>query len=291
VSHWKTEYLSKIKGLRSGLFSRFPSLYRAYEAFGIKDIRNGTWKLRSRLRLTHGIVQFDGFQMYLDESSYMDLSLYRQYLEDGLYEKETSRYVMNALKEGDVFVDIGANSGYYTLLASSIVGEDGFVYSFEPHPETFKRLSRNVKMNKMNNVKIFNMACSSYDGVGTLNVSKSSDGLNSLKQIPLTSNSIPIEVRKLDTVLPDAVIDMIKIDAEGSEMDIITGASKILSKGKPNIIYEINRGFASSQKIIDVLKEAGFISFAIKNRNLQGEIANIDEIATGTSNIVALRER
>lgn len=71
--------------------------------------------------------------MILDENSLMDLNVYKDYLKCGLYEMETSLYLLNNLTLGNTFVDIGANSGYYTLLASSLVGPTGLVFSFEPY--------------------------------------------------------------------------------------------------------------------------------------------------------------
>jgi len=103
------------------LFDKFPFLYSLYEKMGLKDIRNGTNHLRKEIKRRGGIVQFQDFKMMLDGSSYMDLSLYKQFSQTGIYEKETALYIMNSLSPGDVFVDIGANSGYYTLLTSRIV--------------------------------------------------------------------------------------------------------------------------------------------------------------------------
>jgi len=172
------------------LFDKFPFLYSLYDKVGLKDIRNGTVRLRREIKRRKGIVQFQDFRMKLDGSSYMDLSLYKQFTQTGYYEKEISLYIMSNLSPSDVFVDIGANSGYYTLLASKIVGEHGKVYSFEPHPDTYKRLVQNIMLNSLNNVHTFNYAASSFDGEGELFVSKSSDGLNSLKKIPLVKGSL-----------------------------------------------------------------------------------------------------
>ena len=172
------------------LFDKFPVFYSLYDNVGLKDIRNGTYHLRREIKRRGGVVQFQDFRMMLDESSYMDLSLYNQFIQTGLYEKETSLYMMNSLSPGDVFVDIGANSGYYSLLASQIVGQRGHVYSFEPHHDTYSRLVRNVELNSLNNVDMVNMGVSSFDGEGELFVSKSSDGLNSLKSIPFVNGRL-----------------------------------------------------------------------------------------------------
>ncbi len=259
---------------------------------GLKDIRNGTWRLRRRLLRTGNIITFDGFKMKLDERSYMDLALFRQYLKYGEYEKETTKYLRNSLNPGETFVDVGANSGYYSLLASSIVGEYGMVLAFEPYKDAFRRLIKNIQINEANNVKAFNMALSSFDGTGTLNISGSSDGLNSLKTIPLTKDNIKIEVKKFDSVFTfKRNVDVIKIDAEGSELDIIMGASDSITKNKDlRIIFEINRKSQESQSTIDKLRASGFISFTMENGKLSKQISNVKEIPSGIANLVALRE-
>ena len=270
------------------LFNHFPALYRLYLAFGIKDIRNGTQKLRSKLKLTHGIVKFDGFLMKLNASSYMDLSLYHQFLKFGLYEPDISRYIMNTLKTGDVFVDVGANSGYYSLLASSLVGKSGLVYSFEPHPETFERLKYNINLNEMENIRAYNIALSSYDGKGTLNISRSSDGLNSLKYIPLASGKIEINVGKLDNILPNVIINTLKIDAEGAEIDIIHGASELISRSKSlKIIFEIDKE-ETGQKLLDELTRLGFNSYVVQNCLFITQVTNVKSVPKGTDNLVAV---
>ena len=270
------------------LFDRFPFLYSLYEKMGLKDIRNGTNHLRKEIKRRGGIVQFQDFKMMVDGSSYMDLSLYKQFTQTGYYEKEISLYIKNNLYPGDVFVDIGANSGYYTLLASRIVGQQGHVYSFEPHPDTYNRLVQNIMLNSLNNIHTFNYAVSSFDGEGELFVSKSSDGLNSLKPIPLMSGHLKVGIRKLDTVIRGDV-KMIKIDAEGSELDIIRGAENIISSSPELIIiYEINREL-SGQELLDSLDSLGFESFTVENGKLLHLIHEVNSLPRDTSNLVAIK--
>ena len=259
---------------------------------GLKDVRNGTWRLKRRLLKTDNIVTFDGFKMMLDERSYMDLSLFRQYLEDSTYEVEISKYIRSSLRPGNTFVDVGANSGYYSLLTSSIVGEDGLILAFEPYSNSFNRLISNLKLNNFNNVLTFKMALSSYDGKAYLKISSSSDGLNSLKDIPLIEENIEVDVGKLDTIFTfKRDVDMIKVDAEGSEIDVFKGASNILAKNRDiKIIYEVNRSFIGSQELVDNLKELGFISFTVKGGKISKQISKVEEIPAGISNLVALRK-
>jgi len=259
------------------LFDKFPFLYSLYDKVGLKDMRNGTVRIRWEIKRRKGIVQFQDFKMKLDESSYMDLSLYKQFTQTGYYEKEISLYIKNTLSPGDVFVDVGASSGYYTLLASRIVGEQGCVYSFEPYPATYDRLVQNIMLNSFNNIHAFNYAVSSFDGEGELFVSKSSDGLNSLKPIPLVNGHLKVGIRKLDTVIHQDV-KMIKIDAEGSELDIIRGTENIISSSNELIIiYEINREL-SGQELLDALNSLGFKSFIVKDGKLFSSIHKLDSV-------------
>lgn len=272
------------------LFDRFTFLYSIYRKTGLKDIRNRTRKLMKKLRKDNYIANFEGFKMILDEHSYMDLSLYKELLKHSSYEADLTKYIRDNLRPGNSFVDIGANSGYYTLLASSIVGANGVVISFEPHPGTYNRLLQNVKLNSADNVKLYNIALSSYDGKGKLNVSRSSDGLNSLKPILLTEESIDVDIKRLDTIIGSKSVNMIKIDAEGSELDILEGAKLSLMKNpRVQIIYEINRTFIESTNVIKKLNDLGFSSFVVKNGIISVKISSFEDIPIGIDNLIALR--
>jgi len=90
----------------------------------------------------------------------------------GRYELEVSRGLERFLKRGDVFIDIGAHAGYFTLKCAKIVGEGGLVVSFEPNPVAYRALYLNVLINRLLNVYISKMALSDRDGMGFLGSSK-----------------------------------------------------------------------------------------------------------------------
>ena len=174
------------------------------------------------------------------------------------------------------------------MLASNLVGRSGLVYSFKPHPETFERLKNNIDRNEMDNIRAHNIALSSFDGKGTLNVSRSSDGLNSLKYIPLSSGKIEIKVGKLDSILPDVIINTIKIDAKGAEIDIIRGASELISRSKAiRIIFEIDKE-ETGQKLLDELTRLGFNSYVVENGLFMTQITDVKSVPKGTSNLAAV---
>ena len=107
------------------------------------------------------------------------------YFKTGDYELNTTNFIFNNLEHGDVFVDIGANAGYFTILAASKVGKDGLVYAFEPNPKLSDNLKLSLKKNNLSKrVEIINKAISNNDfKTETLYMSNdiSNDGISSLK--------------------------------------------------------------------------------------------------------------
>ena len=88
-------------------------------------------------------------------------------METGKWEPRTTQFIKDNLKPGQIFVDVGANVGYYTLLASKIVGNSGKVYAFEPLELSWTVLSKNLGMNELKNVIVFFMALSNNSGLKT----------------------------------------------------------------------------------------------------------------------------
>lgn len=86
----------------------------------------------------------------------------------GIWEPPITNIISKSLGKGDIFIDVGANVGYYTLLASKLVGDAGRVYSFEASPAVFGRLQNNISANDMQNVEIFNIAVSNEPGKVTI---------------------------------------------------------------------------------------------------------------------------
>ena len=96
--------------------------------------------------------------MFLDSVDSLRLSF------NGVYEPCETEFVMNEIKKGDVVLDIGANIGYYTLIFARLVGEEGKVFAFEPDPENFALLKKNVEINGYHNVVLVQKAISNKTG-------------------------------------------------------------------------------------------------------------------------------
>src|SRR3989344_2665787 len=100
-------------------------------------------------------VIINGLKLYIDKN---DTVVSESLIYNKTWSKHETKLVSKYLKKGDVFVDVGAHIGYFTLLASKIVGPVGRVYAFEPNTNNFKLLQKNVKRNKLNNVICINKA-------------------------------------------------------------------------------------------------------------------------------------
>lgn len=162
-------------------------------------------------------------------------------------ESQSTNFVKKQLKPGQTFVDCGAHVGYYTILASKIVGESGKVYAFEPSTSNFEVLKANIQLNKCSNVVAINKALLDKTGRSKLyRMNLDSHGQLYLQEglvgdKPLTDQKYgPKDVlakndyEEVETVRLDEVLsispDMVKLDVEGSEMLAIRGMEKLLEK-------------------------------------------------------------
>src|SRR5437764_1145672 len=96
------------------------------------------------------------------------------------YEPAITMLLASDLTEGDVFVDVGAHIGYFTILAAGLVGSTGKVLAFEPEPTNYEQLLRHIKLNDLSNVVVFNWAVGDHPGVVDLYVNRDNDGGHAL---------------------------------------------------------------------------------------------------------------
>lgn len=156
----------------------------------------------------------------------------------GLHEFEDMSFLLHFLRPGDLFIDIGANVGSYTILASAHAGAE--TISFEPVPSTFSRLVNNISINQLhNNVKAFNIALGSAKG--SIDFTHAFDTVNHVEMMS-GENTIKVELNTLDAILRDNQFPaLIKIDVEGFETEVIKGATKTLRSDQLKaIIIELN---------------------------------------------------
>ena len=158
-----------------------------------------------------------------------------------LLERHEIENFKKVIKPGMTVLDIGANSGTFTLLVSELVGSKGKIYSFEPEPSNFRALSRLVKFKNLKNVDILNVALSSKSGKKTLFVDKFSPGAHSLAKDNLISGAkreIKVKTLTLDDFLNSVGrVDVIKIDVQGAEGLVFKGGQKLLKQKGPISIF------------------------------------------------------
>lgn len=162
-----------------------------------------------------------------------------------VYQKETVEFFYQLIQEDSCVLDIGAQSGAFSLLAQYF--SNAVFHSFEPDPVNYECLIENININKINNVVPYQMALSSESGEGILNVYDSHRGLNTLGTNLLRFNEentqkIKIKIETIDNLFLDKKIDLIKIDTEGAEYDILLGGSNTITKFKPKILLEYYNG-------------------------------------------------
>ena len=186
----------------------------------------------------------------------------------GAYELEQTRWVSQCLHDGDVFVDVGASFGHYTTFASRLVGMSGKVYSFEPSPVAFERLSQTVEKSSVKNININRMALGDNEGESVLYL-PSTDYVHSpsfFKSDP-TFTPIKISVTTLDKFCMErniTKIKLVKIDVEGCEPNVLFGMDALIKmKCVENVICELNSGWLMKNKftnnsLIDLFESYGF---------------------------------
>jgi len=171
------------------------------------------------------------------------------------------------LRENDVFVDVGAFHGSYTLKASLQVGEKGKVIAIEPFPNSCHVIKRKIDRCCIRNVVLLNAACSHYEGMARLYLADSL-GEHTIKH-KVSSRYKVVRVRSLDDILRDlgiSKVNLIKIDVEGAELDVLEGAKKTLqNEANIKLIIELHK---YGRSIRSFLKRLGFVYFHLSPRHI-----------------------
>ncbi|MDZ4140999.1 MAG: FkbM family methyltransferase [Methylotenera sp.] len=161
----------------------------------------------------------------------------RQLTKWGGYEIENSNWVLDNFsgKQGGLFVDVGANFGWYSLIFSMCAGPSGRVVSIEPEPENLRLLNKNIATNNATNISVITAGVGASDGVAELSLNDQwNPGMHSLRQSLNSHDKVEIEIKSLDNILKDfpGEIDLLKMDIEGFEVDALMGAHETLARTK-----------------------------------------------------------
>lgn len=159
----------------------------------------------------------------------------------GSFEIQESEILRAVLKPGDSFVDCGANIGYYTLLGAAAIGPSGHVCAFEPVPDNYALLAKNIEDNGLGAiVTAYAVALGNVVGEVDITLDRGNFGAHSLHAANVLEPQgvVTVPVRRLDDLLGQRRVDVIKIDTQGAESEILAGAAHILSRDRPILFLE-----------------------------------------------------
>ncbi len=207
----------------------------------------------------------------------------------GVYDVPGINYIKRTLKPGDVFIDIGANIGTYSISASGCLDKEmgGTIYAFEPVSSIYKRLIDNIELNQVDNILPNKLGI--IDDNKTINLYLSSNenlGMSSIFHHDTESGEVEkVEAIRLDDFISEnniKKVDLVKIDIEGAEIFALKGMVETLKKFTPILLVEISQNVlegnnVSGEDIFNFMRNIGYSPYCIKET---GELFPFD-IETG----------
>lgn len=193
-------------------------------------------------------------------------------LTTGVFDPCVSETMHRLIDPGDLVVDVGANVGYMTSLAAVRAGRGGSVIAFEPHPAVFALLSANIARwtgGGVAGVRAHRLALSDHAGAGQLNAGAAFEANMGLSRLDAAATSaqdvlMPVEVKRLDDVIGEQSIGLLKIDVEGHEPDVLRGGLELLESGRiRDLIFEDHNPYPDDPTRL--VEAAGYRLFSLSN--------------------------
>jgi len=231
--------------------------------YGIRPSILSTF-LKSILGIQRGWITAQGVKFFVDPVSHFGQEVIRT----GTYEPVFCEAVMGLLEPGDVFLDIGANEGFFSVKASKTVGVSGKVLAIEPQPELSRIIDQNAEANGLSNIKTFSLAFSDKEGSVKLSLSFSTNsGASSLFQNKVSGlRTIQVPSQKFDQWWLNQgspQFNVVKIDCEGAELFVFRSADAALKNRFSKMIcleyHENIIGAEGVWEIDDKIRSAGYI--------------------------------
>jgi FkbM family methyltransferase len=222
----------------SNLYKIFTSIVKPFVGSGIgrvKILENLYQFIAIRLLPKENkVIEVQGFNIQILYKKYVG-SMNTELLCRGIYEPATTRIFKNLLKAGDNVVDVGANIGYFSLLAAKLVGNKGRVYSFEPNKDNIDQLYKNSELNNFYNIKPYMVALSNRSGQADFYLAENPTE-HSLIKTNRHDAKTTVTTAKLDDILVmnRFPIKLIKTDTEGNDLAVLQGAEQTI-RNNPDI--------------------------------------------------------
>ena len=194
----------------------------------------------------------------------------------GIWEPDLTGWISRQLRDGDTFVDVGANVGYYTLLASGLVGEAGRVVAIEPSPRLFEALGDAVTRNRLTNVRTVNLAVLDRSArVALFRGTEHHSGLTTTRAERGLDFECQVEAAPLPAILSAEEARrarLVKVDVEGAEWSVVSGMESLLAGGREDleVIVEIDAALLNHQgkqpsDILALFADHGFHAYRLRN--------------------------
>lgn len=257
------------RAARLGLRSALAALPREAADFLYTQVK-GTAKRIGVPPEPQEVTLLGGARLRLDMTDGMQRNMYYLGFLEPRYVACLARYV----RPGGMFVDVGANVGYYAVWAALRVGPAGYVYAFEPNPVAFDHMAANVALNGLGNVTLHKVALGEQHGTGCLKLCLGQlGGSRLIAGETRDEDLVSVQIETLDSYLTDAPmgsqVDVMKIDAEGAEAAILRGAAQVLGGSmQPYLLMEVDDRLlrqlgSSATSILADLGDYGYRPFRV----------------------------
>lgn len=222
--------------MKNLLLQIYKKLVKAFTGYGLIKI----YPIRIMYSFINSVllpkyVMVDGHKMYIDREDSLNISTGEN------YKPLENKVISDEIHAGDTVLDIGANIGDDTLTLAKIVGPKGKIYAFEPDPENFRLLKKNVRVNKYTNVVLVESAVSNRNGKLKLYLSENNKADHRIYSSNDNRKFVEIKSVALDSYFKNkkTKINVVKIDVQGSEMMAFEGMVKLLKNNRyPKILTE-----------------------------------------------------
>ncbi len=207
-------------------------------------------------------VNVQGLQLYLNPS---DLGLSAELAVEGVHEPMLTTVLRSVLRRGWTVVDVGANLGYFALLAAKQVGPEGKVIALEPFPDSYRLLTRNIEVNKLANVLALPLAAGERKEERAFYCYERANwnGFRIGDRPPI--GQIRVTVRPLDDLLErEPRVDLIRMDVEGAELEVLRGAAETLKKHRPVLAMEVHARYLQESEFKELIDRVEGLGYTIE---------------------------
>lgn len=205
----------------------------------------------------------------------------------GEFEREFIEYFESLFENKHYhFADVGANVGFYSILCSN-VSSSSRIDAFEPLPENVRRLRRNIDINNVEDINIFEFALSDTKGHTTIDTPEE----NPAEASTMSAGGIGIRRKKMDDVYPDTPPDVIKIDIEGAEIALLEGGRETLSDHHPLLLIEVHPQLYNGEyrkDLSNILQKLGYADVHIIEENEYSTVAELARCDLGPTTHIAV---